>query len=160
MSNKITEWSKTWTIPQVIGVSVGMACITAMCIVITLQNDWGKLITWLAQPEAMTLLGGIVTLAITLYNRARGLPPPAALVLLFLSASLVGCGASVPAVVVGVEEGAKWSCLGAQKVCQWTDEVPVDAGVDAGVSLEPSFHDKACAVVDEVCQGVSLVTGK
>jgi len=72
---KLSDWSKTWTIPQVIGVSIGMLCITAMCIVLTLQDDWGKLVHWLAQPEAMVLLGGIATLIGTLYHRALGLPP-------------------------------------------------------------------------------------
>ena len=67
---KLSDWLKTWTVPQAIGASTAMVCTTAMCIVITLHNDWGKLVHWLAQPEAWVLLGGICTGLATLYHRA------------------------------------------------------------------------------------------
>ena len=73
--NKLAQWSKTWTIPQALVACFSIAAITAMCIVITLRDAWLPLLHWLAQPESSALLIGIVSLSVTLYHRALGLPP-------------------------------------------------------------------------------------
>lgn len=87
------DWLKTWTIPQAIGAGVAMVCVTTMLVVITLHDDWGKLVRWLSMPESWVLLGGIVTGAATLYHRA--LVTPASALLLALGSTLVGCGAGI-----------------------------------------------------------------
>jgi len=72
---KLQDWAKTWTPPQVIMTCCASICVTAFAIVLTLQDDWGKLLRWLSDPASVGLLMGLATLAGTLYHRALGLEP-------------------------------------------------------------------------------------
>jgi hypothetical protein len=93
---KWNDWIRTWTVPQALVVGFGMACVTAMSITITLHDDWGRLVRWLAQPEAMALVGGIVLWMVGLYHRA--LKTPVTLLVLgligsmIIASTVVGCG--------------------------------------------------------------------
>jgi len=109
---KWSEWIRTWTVPQALVVGFGMLCVTAMSITITLHDDWGRLVRWLAHPESMALVGGIVLWAIGLYHRALKTPVTMLLVVCLGGSLLSGCGASAlvmqgrAATIVGVGLGS------------------------------------------------------
>lgn len=91
---RIADWLRTWSVPQAIVASVALICITALTITITVQDDWGRLFRWLADPATSGLLISVVTLGGVLYHRALGLPP-SVLVLAFLGVGVLGCGAQL-----------------------------------------------------------------
>ena len=65
------SWIQSWTVPQAIVAGISLVCATALAIVITLEDDWGKLVRWLSSPEATAFITALVTLALTLYTRAQ-----------------------------------------------------------------------------------------
>ena len=72
----ISEWARTWTVPQAIVGSVALVCVTVLAVVITMEEDgWAKLFRWLSDPATSGLLISVVTLFGTLYHRALGLSP-------------------------------------------------------------------------------------
>jgi len=58
--------------------------------------------------------------------------------------ALSGCGASFPAVATLVVDGVKWSCEGAEKVC---DDVDAER------------HDTACRIIDSGCSVFGVTSG-
>jgi len=70
------KWIESWTIPQAVIAGISLVCVTALAIVITLEDDWGKLVRWLSSGEAIALVGSLATLLAVIYDRARKLPPP------------------------------------------------------------------------------------
>jgi hypothetical protein len=72
---KISDWIKTWTVPQAIVVLGALACVTALAISITMSDGWGKLVTWLSDGQHQALLLSLAAFLGALYHRALGLDP-------------------------------------------------------------------------------------
>lgn len=70
------KWIESWTIPQAVIAGISLVCATALAIVITLEDDWGKLVHWLSSGEAIAFVTAIAGLIGAAYARARSLPPP------------------------------------------------------------------------------------
>lgn len=90
----ISDWAKTWTVAEAIVGGIALVCLTAIAIVITVQDDWGKLVHFISSAEGATFATSLGIFLGAVYSRARRLP---AAVLLFalLGASVVGCGAGI-----------------------------------------------------------------
>lgn len=87
----ISDYLKSWTTGEAILAGLALVCATVMAVVITIQNDWGKLTHWLSSGDAMSFAIAVGTLAGVIYSRARRLPPTI-LVLALLGVTLSGCG--------------------------------------------------------------------
>lgn len=161
------SWIQSWTVPQAIVAGISLVCATALAIVITLEDDWGKLVRWLSSPEAAAFLTALVTLALTLYTRARKLPPPTetppaspprspeggyALLEVMLAVCFVcaaalllhGCGQTTPVAqqAAAVEVAATFTSGVAQGV---SDGAAYDASHTCPVGSDPSCVDAVLA---------------
>lgn len=164
---KISDWMKTWTVPQAIATVGALVCVTALAISITVSDGWGKLVTWLADGQHQALLLSLAAFLGALYHRALGLDPKldatpqrvaasrrdgsAALEVLgaiaFGAAAAVlllpGCGnaaTTVPLVIGGAQVVLGGVCTGAEKLCEQND---------------PACGSGACHAAHTVCPVLS-----